>query len=122
MVFRADRLVGFSSVDSLVDLSRFSCHWAFLLFSYSLFSVVSFTEGYSKFNGLFTLLFDANNTLAALTLPSLFGKSSTIFPIFHDPRGMFAFIWTISPLDGISFDSTHGDFRFICDLSRRLNI
>ena len=77
--------------------------------------------GYSKFNGRFTVLSDPNNTLAALTLPSLLGKSSTIFPIFHHLRGMFAFIWTIPSLDGISFASTHGDFRFICDLSRSLN-
>ena len=77
--------------------------------------------GYNKFNGRITVLFVANNTLAALTLPSLFGKSSMIFPIFHDPLGTFAFIWTISPLDGISFASTRGDFGFICDLSRRLN-
>ena len=113
-------------MDSLVDLSRFSCDWAFLLFSCLLFSVVSFTVlshsmGYSKFNGRFTVLFDVNNTLVALTLPLLFGESSTIFPIFHDPRGMFAFIWTISPLAGISFASTRGDFRFICDLSHRIN-
>ena len=77
--------------------------------------------GYSKFNGRFTVLSDPNNTLATLTLPSLLCKSSTIFPIFHHLRGMFAFIWTISPLDGISFASTRGDFRFICDLSRSLN-
>ena len=77
--------------------------------------------GYSKFNGWFAVLFDANNTLAALTLPLLFGKSSTIFPIFHDLCGILAFIWTLSPLDGISFASARGDFRFICDLFRRLS-
>ena len=77
--------------------------------------------GYIKFNGRFTVLFDANNTLATLTLPLLFGKSLKIFPIFHYARHMFAFIWTKSPLDGISFASTRGDFRFICDLSRGLN-
>ena len=83
--------------------------------------MLSYSIGYSKFNGRFIVLFDPNNTLAALTLPSLFDKNSTIFPIFHDPRGMFAFIWTISPLDGISFASARGDFRFVCDLSRRFN-
>ena len=72
--------------------------------------------GYSKFIGRFTALFVPNNTLAALTLPSLFGKNSIIFPIFHDPL-----VWTISPLVGISFASTRGNFRFICDLTRRLN-
>ena len=105
-------------MDSLVDLSSFSCDWVFLLLSCSLFSVVSFTVlshsiGYSKVNGQFTVLFVANNTLSALTLPSLFGKSSMIFPIFHDLRGTFAFIWTVSPLDGVSFASTNGNFRFI---------
>ena len=75
--------------------------------------------GYNKFNARFTVLFVANNTLVALTLLSLFGKSSMTFPIFHGPLGTFAFIWIISPLDGISFASTRGDFRFICDLSRR---
>ena len=113
-------------MDSLVDLSIFSCDWALLLLSCSLFSVASFTMlshsmGYSKFNGRITVHFVANNTLAALTLPSLFGKSSMSFPIFHDHLGTFAFIWTISPLDGIPFASIRGDFRFICDLSRRLN-
>ena len=126
VAFRVDSLVGFWSVDSLVDLSIFSCDWALLLLSCSLFSVLSFTMlshsmGYSKFNGRFTVLFVANNTLAAFSLPSMFGKSSMIFPIFHDLLGTFAFIWTISPLDGISFTSTRGDFKFICDLSRRLN-
>ena len=113
-------------MDSLVDWSIFSCDWALSLLSCSIFSVVSSTMlshsmGYSKFNGRFTVLFVADNTLAALTLPSLLGKSSMIFPIFHDPFGTFAFIWTISPSDGISFASTRGDFRFICDLSGRLN-
>ena len=75
--------------------------------------------GYSKFNGRITVLFVANDTLAGLSLLSLFGKSSIIFPIFHVPLGRFAFIWTLFPLDGISFASTHGDFRFICDLSCR---
>ena len=119
-------LVGFSSVDSLVDPSVFSCDWVLLLLSCLLFSVVSFTMlsysmGYSKFNGQFTVLFITNNTLAALTLSSLFGKSSMIFPIFHDPLGKFAFIWNMYPLDGISFASTRRNSRFICDLCRRLN-
>ena len=105
-------------MDSLVDLSSFSCDRVFLLLSCSLFSVVSFTVlshsmGYSKVNGRFTVFFVANNTLAALTLPSLFGKSSMIFPISHDLRGTFGFIWTVSPLDGVSFASTNGNFRFI---------
>ena len=82
--------------------------------------MLSHSMGYSKFNGWITVLFVADNTLAALTLPSLFGKSYMIFPIFYT-LGTFAFIWTISPLDCISFASFRGDFRFICDLSRRLN-
>ena len=126
VAFPADHLVGFWSVNSLVDLSSFSCDWALLLLICLIFSVVSFTAlshsmGYNKFNGRFTIIFVANNTLTALTIPSLFGKSSMIFPVFHDPLGTFAFIWTISPLDGISFASARGNFRFICDLSHRLN-
>ena len=109
-------------MDSLVDLSSFSCDWVLLPLSCLLFSVVSFTKllhsmGYSKFNGRFTVLSVTNNTLAALSLPSLFGKNSVIFPIFHDPLGTFAFICTVSPLDGICFVTTRDDFRFICDLS-----
>ena len=95
MAFWVDRPIDFWSLDSLVDLCNFSCDCSLLLLSCSLFSVVSFTMlshsmGYSKFNGRFTVLFVANYTLAALTLPSLFGKSSMIFPIFHDPFGTFA--------------------------------
>ena len=95
VAFFVDCLVGFWSVDSLVDLCIFSCDWSLLLLSCSLFSVVSFTMlshsmRYSKFNGRFTVLFVTNNTLAAFTLTSLFGKSSMIFPIFHDLFGTFA--------------------------------
>ena len=108
-------------MDSLVDLSRFSCDWAFLLFSCSFFQSYHLLCFYSKFNGRFAVLFGTNNTLTAFTLPSVFGENSMIFPIFHHPRGMFAFIWALSPLDGISFALTRGDFIFICDLSRRLN-
>ena len=83
--------------------------------------MLSHSMGYSKVNGQFTVLSVANNTLTALTLPSLFGKSSMISTIFHDPLGTFVFIWTISPLDGIYFTSTRDDFRFICELSRELD-
>ena len=70
------------------------------------------TMGHSKFNGRITVLFVTNNTLDALNLPSLFGKSSMIFSIFYDPLGTFVFIWTLSPLGGISFASVLGNFRF----------
>ena len=97
-----------------------------LLLSCSLSSVVRFTIlsnliGYSKFNGQFSVLFVTDNTLAVLTLPSLFAMSSMFFPIFQDPHGTFAFIWTISPLDRFSFASICGNFRFICDVSHILN-
>ena len=126
VAFRVDLFVGFWSVDSFFDLSILSCDWALLWLSCSLFLVVLLRMlwhlmGFSKFNGRFTVPFVSNNTLSALTLTSLFGKSSMIFPIFHDPFGMFAFIWIVSPLDGISFASTHGYFKFIYDLSQRLN-
>ena len=54
--------------------------------------MLSHSMGYSKVNGQFTVLSVANNTLTALTLPSLFGKSSMISTIFHDPLGTFVFI------------------------------
>ena len=72
---------------------------------------------YSKFNGWFTVVFVANNTLAVLSLPSPFGQSSMILSISHYSLGMFAFIWTLSPLGNIYCGSTRGNFRFICDLS-----
>ena len=117
VAFRVHHLVGFWNVDSLIDLSIFSFDRALLLLSRSLFSVALFTMfsptmGYSKFNGRITVLFVTNNTLDALTLPSLFGKSSMIFPIFYDPLGTFVFIWTLSPLGSISFASILGNFRF----------
>ena len=128
VAFPVDGLVCLWSVDSSVGLAIFSCDWALLLLSCSLFSVVQlcyllcFNIRWGTANLMVDLkYYVTNNTLATLTLPSLFGKSSMIFPIFHDSFSTYVFIWNISPADIISFTSTSGDFKLICHLSRRLN-
>ena len=78
VAFPVDGLVCLWSVDSSVGLAIFSCDWALLLLSCSLFSVVQlcyllcFNIRWGTANLMVDLkYYVTNNTLATLTLPSL---------------------------------------------------